>query len=215
MKTLAIIPVKNLDYAKSRLTSVLDDEQRINLVKLLLLSSIKELKKSECIKKIIIVSNDNEIENIAYDHQVDYINEHNNNGVNYAVSQADFISKEFDFDADIIIPHDLPLLTVEDIDRICKISNKYDKCVVICPSERLDGTNIMLRKPPKIIDTYYDNNSYYNHIKIATNLRIKIIELMLKNIMRDIDTADDLIKLSEIDKFRFLLNEINFDFKSI
>ena len=213
MKTLAIIPIKNLNYAKSRLNSILDNKQRIRLVKLLIFSTIKELKKSEFIRKIIIVSNDNEIENIANDYNVDYINEYSNNGVNYAVSQVDLIATKFEVDSDIIIPHDIPLLTVKDINKVCKASNKHDRCVIICPSKRLDGTNILLRKPPKIINTYYDNDSYFNHMKITTDLKIKTIRMMLKNIMQDIDTPNDLIKLSEKEKFRSLLEEVGFDFK--
>ena len=64
----------------------------------------------------------------------------------------------------------------------------------ICPSKRFDGTNILLRKPPGVIKTFYDDNSYANHLKEAKKLNIPIESLDYANLRFDIDTKEDLIE---------------------
>ncbi len=66
------------------------------------------------------------------------------------------------------------------------------------PSQRFDGTNILLRKPNLIIDTFYDNNSFYNHIK-ATTEKKKVIKIFdIENLMIDLDTIEDVTTIINI-----------------
>ena len=66
---------------------------------------------------------------------------------------------------------------------------------MICPSVRYDGTNILLRKPPSIIATFYDANSYNMHIKAAIQLGIPVKRLFSRSLMHDIDTPEDALDL--------------------
>jgi len=52
-----------------------------------------------------------------------------------------------------------------------------------------------LRKPNLIIDTFYDNNSFYNHIKATTGKK-KVIKIFdFENLMIDLDTIEDVTKI--------------------
>ena len=62
----------------------------------------------------------------------------------------------------------------------------------------MDGTNLLLRKPNSIINTYYDNNSFYNHIKAATNSNNTIKIFTFERLMIDLDTMEDIITLTNI-----------------
>jgi 2-phospho-L-lactate/phosphoenolpyruvate guanylyltransferase len=192
-KIAAVIPVKNLHYAKSRLSTILTLQQREKLVLFLFNITIRTLKKSQFISEIIVVSSDKTIERFSFKNGLKFIKDFDN-GVNNAVILADHYCIDNDIDANIIIPHDLPFISFKEIDYICNISEKYPKCVIICPSKRFDGTNILFRKPPTVITTFYDNNSYLNHLKETQKFNIPIESLNFDNLMFDIDTKEDLFE---------------------
>lgn len=196
-KIAAIIPMKNLHFAKSRLSTILTLQQRKNLAFFLLNTTIKTLKESRLITEIIVVSSDKTIEKFSFENSLKFIKD-SDDGINNAVILADRYCINNDIDANIVIPHDLPFISANEIDQICNISEKYHKCIIICPSKRFDGTNILFRKPPNVIRTFYDDNSYINHLKEAQKLHIPIESLDLDNLMFDIDTKEDLIELSII-----------------
>ena len=196
-KIAAIIPMKNLHFAKSRLSTILTLQQRKNLAFFLLNTTIKTLKESRLITEIIVVSSDKTIEKFSFENSLKFIKD-SDDGINNAVILADRYCINNDINANIVIPHDLPFISANEIDQICNISEKYPKCIIICPSKRFDGTNILFRKPPNVIRTFYDDNSYINHLKEAQKLHIPIESLDLDNLMFDIDTKEDLIELSII-----------------
>lgn len=193
-KIAAVIPMKNLHLAKSRLSTILTLQQRKNLAFFLLNATIKTLKESQLIYEIIVVSSDKTIEKFSIENSLKIIKDSADNGVNNAVILADRYCIDNDIDANIVIPHDLPFISAKEIDQICTISEKYPKCIIICPSKRFDGTNILFRKPPNVIKTFYDNNSYINHLKEAQKFNIPIESLDLDSLMFDIDTKEDLIE---------------------
>lgn len=192
-KIAAVIPMKNLHFAKSRLSTILTLQQRKNLAFFLLNTTIKILKESQSIYEIIVVSSDKTIEKFSLENSLKFIKD-SDNGVNNAVILADHYCIDNGIDANIVVPHDLPFISVKEIDQICTISEKYPRCIIICPSKRFDGTNILFRKPPNVIKTFYDDNSYMNHLKEAQKCNIPIESLDLDNLMFDIDTKEDLIE---------------------
>ena len=203
-KIAAVIPMKNLNFAKSRLSTILTLQQRKNLAFFLLNTTIKTLKESQLIYEIIVVSSDKTIEKFSFENSLKFIKEDSDSGVNNAVILADRYCINNNIDANIVIPHDLPFISAKEIDQICNNSEKYPKCIIICPSKRFDGTNILFRKPPNVIKTFYDDNSYMNHLKEAQKHNIPIESLELDNLMFDIDTREDLIELFILQNWKSL-----------
>lgn len=204
-KIAAVIPMKNLNFAKSRLSTILTRQQRKNLIFFLLDITIKTLKESRLITEIIVVSSDKTIEKFSFENSLKFIKEDYDSGVNNAVILADRYCINNNIDANIVIPHDLPFISAKEIDQICNISQKYPKCIILCPSKRFDGTNILFRKPPNVIKTFYDDNSYMNHLKEAQKHNIPIESLELDNLMFDIDTREDLIELFTLQNWKSFL----------
>ncbi len=190
-KIPAIVPIKTLRLGKSRLSSILDDEERIHLIDLLISITLYELKKSSFIHPIILVSNDYTIRELAKKEDLIFLYE-NNSGVNNAVKKADSYCTNVGYNHNIIIPHDIPFLTSESVDTICQKSFSFKKCVFICPSLRMDGTNILLRKPLNLIKTYYDKNSYFNHLNFGKQSGAFCESLPIKNLMFDLDSKSDI-----------------------
>ncbi len=198
MKVFAIVPVKNFESGKSRLASLLTVEERVKLSELFLDYTLNTLTNTSVISNVVVVSSDKRAEGIAKIHNAKFLQEKKNQGVNAAVSLADVYISDYAVDATIVIPQDLPLLLPEDIERICTSAQEHEKCLVICPSLRFDGSNALLRRPPLLISTNYDNDSYNVHIKKAkaSDAIIKIIKT--ERIMTDIDTVEDVINLIKI-----------------
>ncbi|HEY1249132.1 MAG TPA: hypothetical protein VGE97_09105, partial [Nitrososphaera sp.] len=116
--------------------------------------------------------------------------------VNSAVAIADSYCMQENAEATIVIPHDLPLLDPSDIFKACHLAENESKCIVICPSSRFDGTNMLLRKPLSVIDTFYDCDSYNMHVKSAVNNGVPIKLLFSKAVMSDLDTPEDAKQLA-------------------
>jgi 2-phospho-L-lactate/phosphoenolpyruvate guanylyltransferase len=198
MKTYAIVPVKRFENAKTRLSSILDLDDRIHLSSLMLEDTVKILLCVPSLTQVLIVSADKRAEEIATKHGVNFLGEEKEEGVNSAVALADsYCIKEAAADATVVIPQDLPLLNAIEVSRACELAENESKCIVICPSLRYDGTNMLLRKPPSVIATFYDTDSYNMHVKAAIKLGIPIKRLFSKTVMYDIDTPEDALQLTK------------------
>jgi 2-phospho-L-lactate/phosphoenolpyruvate guanylyltransferase len=87
------------------------------------------------------------------------------------------------------------------VSKACQLAETESRCIVICPSLRYDGTNMLLRKPPSVIATFYDNDSYNMHVKAALKLGIPVKALFSKSVMYDIDTPEDAQQLTKEEVF--------------
>jgi 2-phospho-L-lactate guanylyltransferase len=197
-KTAIIIPIKRISSSKSRLRSLLDNQERIELTELLISDLIEKTNRVENSQSIIVCSE--KITQLDRFKDIVILCESNSNGVNNAIKIADrYIDGErcSEFYESMIIPIDLPLLSISTLNEIIKHSQKFSKFVGIVPSKRFDGTNILLRKPHSVIDTSYDNNSYYNHLKTAKEKGIKTEIFNFENLMLDLDTIEDITTIIE------------------
>jgi 2-phospho-L-lactate guanylyltransferase len=195
LKVFAIVPVKNFERGKSRLQSLLTVEDRIKLSELFLDLTLSTLTKTPVISEVIIVSSDIRAEEIVKKYDAIFLGEKKDQGVNAAVALADTYISECIVDASIVIPQDLPLLLPEDIEYICAEAQNHERCLVICPSIRFDGSNALLRRPPLLLKTSYEHDSYNIHIKKAKALNATVKVIPIKRIMIDIDTIEDIRKI--------------------
>ena len=189
MNIYAIVPVKTLANSKKRLGKLLTVDERIKLSEAMLYDVLNSLCASRSISKIIVVSKDENVLSIAKEFGTTIVREEQERGVNAAVALTDSICKRSD--ASLVIPQDLPLIQPVDLDMLCS-SAKEKNCVIITPSHRYDGTNALLRKPPHIIRTHYDEDSYEIHLQKAkeNNVRAKII--LNRRLMIDLDEPSDI-----------------------
>ncbi len=195
MKTFAIVPIKRFENAKTRLSSILDTDDRIRLSLLMLKDTLQILSAVHSLSQVITVSADKRVGEIAVKYGANFLLEEKERGVNSAVALADSYCMKKAADATMVIPHDLPLLDSTDISKACELAENESSCIVICPSFRYDGTNMLLRKPPSIIATFYDADSYNMHVKAAIRLGIPVKRLLSKGLMHDIDTPEDALEI--------------------
>ncbi len=195
MKVFAVIPVKKFENAKTRLSPILSQRDRVNLSALMLEETLRVLSAANRFQKIIVVSSDERARIISKPFGADFIHEDKDTGVTRAVELGDAYSMSHQADATVIVPQDLPLLNVEEITKACDLAEAETKCVVICPSKRYDGTNLLIRKPPNVISTSYDLNSYENHVTSARQADAHVEEFLSEKLMLDLDTPADVAVL--------------------
>jgi 2-phospho-L-lactate guanylyltransferase len=197
MKLWVIVPVKRFENAKTRLSSILSPDERVTLSVIMLEQTLSVLAAGKMITAILVVSSDERARKLAESYGAEFVFEGNDNGVNSAVSLGDRHAMRSGADATLVIPQDLPLLNPEEIAELCKLAEHEDKCVVICPSQRYDGTNLLLRKPPNVIPTFFDRNSYPSHVSAAEQRRVPVRIYSSDKLMLDIDNPDDLMQLAD------------------
>jgi 2-phospho-L-lactate guanylyltransferase len=196
MKIYAIVPVKRFENAKTRLSSILTPDERVTLSSLMLEETLSVLAEmATVLTGTLVVSSDERARKLADSYGAVFLHEEADNGVNCAVSLGDDYAMNNGADATLVVPQDLPLLNFEEISALCRLAERDEKCVVICPSQRYDGTNLLLRKPPNVIPIFFDKNSYQSHVLAAEQRRVPVQVYSSDNLMLDIDNPDDVLQL--------------------
>ncbi|HKU82421.1 MAG TPA: 2-phospho-L-lactate guanylyltransferase [Candidatus Nitrosocosmicus sp.] len=191
-RTAIIIPIKRFEKSKSRLSGFLSQEQRIWLCQLMVNDLIEKLAELEESNMFLVTNEIIPIPEKAKE-KVVMLFEGRSNGVNDAVKIADSHIKKNKFDKSIVIPIDIPLLTLIEIKEIISVARDFKEIIGMVPSNRFDGTNILLRKPHSIIDTSFDDNSFFNHCKKAHDNGISLKIFYHENLTVDLDTIDDVM----------------------
>lgn len=191
---IAIVPVKKFENSKTRLSALLGVQERVRLSELMLQDTLAALGATRGVSEIVVVSSDKRAKEIAEKYTV--LEQERDSGVNSAVALADAYAAKKHATATIVIPQDLPLLAPSDIDSVCALAR--GRCIAICPSVRFDGTNVLLRMPPDVISTSYDNNSYEAHVRSAKDAGAAVHVVKSERLMFDVDTPDDARQLASM-----------------
>lgn len=191
-RTAIIIPIKRFEKSKTRLSGFLSQEQRAWLCNLMVNDLIEKMSELEESNLFLVT---NEIIPIPEKskEKVVVLFEGRSSGVNDAIKIADCYIEKNKFDSSIVIPIDIPLLTLREIKEIISFAQNHKEIISMVPSNRFDGTNILLRKPHSIIDTSYDHNSFFNHFKKALDIGVSLKIFYHENLKMDIDTIDDVM----------------------
>jgi len=189
LRTAAIIPVKTFSRAKSRLD--LPEKVKRSLCEMMLGELLGTLSLSPLVEQTIVVTGDPTAVKIADGFKAVVIPDEEEAGVNEAVSLADDYVKKSGIGATVVLPQDVPFTKTQDVDFLLRIQIP-PSFVTIVPSRRFDGTNALVRMPPDIMGTSYDQDSYRSHTHIAKKHTRNSSVLFVRRIMMDIDDMDDL-----------------------
>ena len=160
-KTAIIIPIKSFEKSKTRLRKFLNLEQRINLCHHFVNDLIEKVSKLEQCQIILVTNESIDLPDTIKNKSLIIKEGENNTGVNNAVALADSYVTRNKFEKSLVVPIDIPLFNLPQIREIIQYSKNFDEGICIVPSYRYDGTNILLRKPHTVIETSYDDNSFF------------------------------------------------------
>ena len=199
---VAVVPLKNLKLAKSRLSNILAEGERQELVLAIFDDVLVSLRESPFIEKIFLVA-DKYFNPIA---DVQMITEIKNRGYDEAIIEALKDSRVNQAQAMLILPADLPLVSTDELNTL--IRDQEDGSIRIAGARDQDGTNALVMKPPSLLATSFGVGSFERHKKFAKALSVKIEEVNLPGLSFDVDTEKDLIDFvqtkSDTRTYRFL-----------
>ena len=188
MKYTALVPVKSLKEAKSRLAAHLTPEQRASLMLDMLHHVLLALQKSQMFDHISVVSADPRVLQKAQCWNAQPLVEAQA-GHNPALTAAALYELQQGATALLTISADLPLLQVHDVQQLVDTSKFYD--VVIASSQDGSGTNALLTRPPLALPYLFGINSRYRHQHEAERLNLRCNIQSSLGLALDIDTIDD------------------------
>ncbi|HSB56298.1 MAG TPA: 2-phospho-L-lactate guanylyltransferase [Nitrosopumilaceae archaeon] len=193
-RTAAIVPVKTFSKAKRRLN--LSPEKREIICKLMLEEVLRTISKSDLIEKTALVTKDESAFSIGKRFGCIEIIDEKELGVNNAVAIADEYFKKNGYDATIVFPQDIPLMQPGDIKTLFNFKMSQ-KCALVVPSRKFDGTNALFRTPVNLMKTHYDEDSYKIHLSKAEEISASSALVLIRRIMLDVDELSDLQFVSQ------------------
>jgi 2-phospho-L-lactate/phosphoenolpyruvate guanylyltransferase len=191
MTLWAIIPVKPLQRGKSRLSEVLNLEERTALNRFLLSNTLEVLAKVPEIEHTLVVSRDPQALAIARDHGARTVQEQGAPQLNVALARATMVAISHSVQGVLILPADLPLLTAEDINEVVKLAND-PPVVVITPDRHRQGTNALLISPAGLIRYDFGLGSFERHCAYARKAKARLEICERASVALDIDLPEDL-----------------------
>ncbi len=191
MSLWAIVPVKPLRRGKTRLAGVLSEDEREILNLSLIGHTLEVLTKIEGIEQILVISSDTAVLALAREKGARTVMEDGNPGLNTALHRATMVAQMYAVQGVLILPSDLPLLTIADVENLVYEAEEAP-VVVIAPDRRKEGTNALLIKPTGLISYQFGENSFQKHCQQAKkfNLSLKIVES--ETLGLDLDFPEDL-----------------------
>lgn len=202
----ALIPVKSLSASKSRLSSVLSPAQRERLSAFMLQKVLQILRASGKFDLICLVTQDIRAAQIAKDTAARVIWEPKPGDENRAIDYATQICNSLGTESLLVLPADIPFITVQDIETILAGPTRGPK-VILCPSKEGTGTNALYRVPAGVIPPRFGPNSFFHHRGEARRRTIDCEVRFLPRVALDIDTPEDLSELRKSREFPLTLLE--------
>jgi 2-phospho-L-lactate/phosphoenolpyruvate guanylyltransferase len=199
MKSSALIPVKSLSAAKSRLSSSITRHQRERLVLDMFNHVLSVLFASDVFDKVSVVSSDLQVLENAYLWGAQPVLEeyHEHNQALHAAALKEISEGVIKL---LTISADLPLLTTQDIRCFYMQSMQYD--VVLAPSREGTGTNAIIVHPPLAVPYVFGSGSLQSFIGAARQKQLTYTTYHNVGLAFDIDTIDDLVEAETLNNRR-------------
>ncbi len=183
-----LIPVKRLAESKSRLAPVLAEDERQALALRLLHGVLEVAQQAQ--QRLgaagIVVTPDPTVLALATTYDLTSlledpappssyglrVTDHAEATLNAALEQATAHACSRGASALLILPADLPLLTLADVTRLWQASQQLyaDAAMVIAPDSQAQGTNALLVRPPGALRYQFGPDSFQRHCQQAREL---------------------------------------------
>jgi 2-phospho-L-lactate guanylyltransferase len=191
MTQWAVVPVKPLGRAKSRLAQVLGYEERLALSASLLVHTLDALSQAGAVERIAVVSRDPQVRRMANQWQALFIEEPEGGGLNQALEMACHHARSAHASSVLVLPADLPRLSADDIDELLGLSEGVPS-IVLAPDRHGSGTNALLQSPPGLIEYAFGPLSFMRHLQLAEAAGVQPHICRSSAFTLDLDLPDDL-----------------------
>jgi 2-phospho-L-lactate guanylyltransferase len=191
MTLWAIVPVKPLRRAKSRLASVLNEAELEALNRSLFQRTVETLTRVPEIERVMVISRDPAALSLARVCGARTMQEDGTPGLNVSLQRATAVAKGMGARGLLILPADLPLITKDDIEALLGVAAD-PPVAVVAPDYRRQGTNALLVNPPDLLDYSFGPGSFERHCTAALDAGAQLITCHLPSLRYDVDIPEDL-----------------------
>ena len=193
MSLFVVVPVKDLGSAKSRLSTTLDPVERVDLTLHMLDHVLTTLRKA-CVENVCVVSPNSAVLDVARERGASPLSQESR-GLNPALEEARIWAIRHGASTLLVLPADLPLLTVPDIFALLEEGKPG---VGISPDKARTGTNALLLQPPDVLPFAFGPGSFEAHLRLARERGLDVSVHDLPNLAFDLDTAEDLERVESL-----------------
>lgn len=188
----AVIPLRALEGAKSRLGEVLDAEERRDLVVGLLDRVVRAALATPGIDEVVVVSPDPAVLVLVADAGASPLRQVGS-GLNAALAQARIDAVSRGGTALLVLPADLPNVSADALAPFVTLASEATTPTVALAADRHGrGTNALLLVPPDAIDFAFGGDSRSAHAALADAAGARYLEVD-GPLALDLDTPEDLL----------------------
>jgi 2-phospho-L-lactate/phosphoenolpyruvate guanylyltransferase len=192
--TWALVPIRGLETAKTRLGEDLDAEERVDLVTRLLRRTLAATRDARRIAGTIVVTMDPDAAGIAKELRAIGLVERAP-GLNEAIAAARSVAVARGARTILVLPADLPSISAATVDAIVERAAEARAAaplVALVPDRHGSGTNVLLVSPPGAIEPAFGDGSRAEHKRRAGRAGALYLELD-GPLSLDLDTPADLL----------------------
>ena len=197
----AIVPVRSLTSAKSRLASALDLEARQQLQRTLLEQTLVATQACLSIERTLVVTADPQVKHLAEHAGATALLEPSEAGegpearLNGALDAAATVASQQGASSILVLPSDLPCLDGVTLDEVTAELPNDERAVAVLSDRHEDGTNALFCRPPQLLQFAFGRGSCEEHLRRGRAAGAVASTLQHPNIALDLDTPDDLAAL--------------------
>ena len=193
-RTWALVPIRGLETAKTRLGENLDAEERVDLVTRMLRQTLAATRDATRVEGTIVVTMDPEAARIAKElHAVGLVERAP--GLNAAIEAARSLALARGATAVLVLPADLPWVSAGAVDELVAFGAGLDApsgLVTLVPDRHGHGTNALLVSPPQLVAPAFGDASRNAHARAAVAAGARYEEFD-GPLALDLDTPADLL----------------------
>src|SRR6266404_3175659 len=187
---MILVPVKNLENAKQRLASLLDQDTRTELAQAMLHDVLDALSACCSYSEISLVTSDPFVLDLAQAFSFQVIPDATNRSETDAIEMATQLCESRGVESTLVIPADIPLIRPSEVTAVLQAAP--EKGSVLVPAADGRGTNAIFRRPASLFPLRFGNDSFKPHLAAARATGKPCVVLQLPSIAVDVDNPEDL-----------------------
>jgi 2-phospho-L-lactate guanylyltransferase len=191
---MILVPVKNLENAKQRLASALDQNARTELAQAMLHDVLDALAMCSEKPQVSLVTSDPFAVHLAHQFDFEVIPDLTNRSETDAIEMATRLCELRGVESTLVIPADIPLIKSSEVTAVLQAAPKEGSLLVPAADGR--GTNAVFRRPAALFPLRFGNDSFKPHLAAARATGKPCVVLSVPGIALDIDKPSDLAALA-------------------
>jgi 2-phospho-L-lactate guanylyltransferase len=190
---MILVPVKNLENAKERLSPILGRAERRALAEAMLQDVLAAVAGVNHHTRVGVVTSDPFAMALAQRHNFTLIPDPANLSESDAIAHATERCLASGEDSTLVIPGDVPLVQSGDIEEVLAAAPAQG--TVLVPGWDGRGSNAVFRRPANLFPLRFGNDSFPPHLRAAQATGQPCIVLRLPRIGLDVDNPAELAQL--------------------